>query len=128
MVSRIEDFANSRSIVELRTKGVALTLVTNYSCNFASLFTNPVGIKNIGWKYYIVFDCFLVLIITTIYLYFPETKGFSLEEIAKIFDGDKAVADEEMIGKMSQKQSEGAHNTNASAKESRTDEVELAEG
>jgi hypothetical protein len=52
---------------------------------------NPIGLENIGWKYYIVFCCFLVVIITTVYFTFPETKGYSLEEIATIFDGPDAA-------------------------------------
>ncbi|OAG37128.1 hypothetical protein AYO21_08663 [Fonsecaea monophora] len=113
---------------ELRTKGVALTLATNYSFNFASLFTNPVGMKNIGWKYYIVFDGFLVVIFTTIYFFFPETKGFSLEEIAKVFDGDKAVPDEEIINRASRKQLERDGDAESETKAANTVQIEQADG
>ena len=112
----------------MRTKGVALTLATNYSANFASLFVNPIGIQNIGWKYYIVFDCFLVVILTTIYLFFPETKGFSLEEIAKIFDGEKVVPDETMISSLSRKQPEQGDGARADSKVYGTSQVEVVYG
>lgn len=46
--------------------------------------------ENIGWRYYIVFCCFLVVILAVTYLFFPETKGYSLEEIAIVFDGPAA--------------------------------------
>jgi H+/Cl- antiporter ClcA len=45
--------------------------------------------KQIGWKYYIVFCCILALLLTIVYFVFPETKGHTLEKIAEIFDGKK---------------------------------------
>lgn len=53
-------------------------------------FVNPIALDNIGWHYYIVFCCLLVGIFATVYFVFPETKGYSLEEITEIFDGPKS--------------------------------------
>jgi H+/Cl- antiporter ClcA len=61
-------------------------LTFNYIINVISLFVNPIAMKAIAWKYYIVFCFFLGIILTLIYFFFPETKGHSLEEIAQIFD------------------------------------------
>jgi hypothetical protein len=47
--------------------------------------------ENIGYKYYIVFCCLLVIFLAVTYFYFPETKGRSLEEIAEIFDTEKQM-------------------------------------
>lgn len=49
--------------------------------------------ENIGYKYYIVFCCLLAVFLAITYLVFPETKGRSLEEIAEIFDGPRALPD-----------------------------------
>ena len=54
-------------------------------------FVNPIALDNIGWRYYIVFCVLLVFIVATTYFYFPETRGHSLEEIAEIFDGERAA-------------------------------------
>jgi H+/Cl- antiporter ClcA len=50
-------------------------------------FVNPIALDNIGWHYYIVFCCILVVIVLVAWFCFPETKGHSLEEISEIFDG-----------------------------------------
>lgn len=73
----------------LRSKGLAIEMVSVYACLVIAAFCNPIGLENLGWKYYIVFDCILVGILATVWLYFVETKGYSLEEIAVLFDGPK---------------------------------------
>ncbi len=55
---------------------------------------NPIGLENIGWKYYIVFCCFLVVFLGVTWWLFPETKGYSLEEIAVLFDGENAEVED----------------------------------
>ena len=52
-----------------------------------------------GWKYYIVFCCLLVVFLGVTYFFFPETKGRSLEEIAEIFDGPGASPDANLVEK-----------------------------
>lgn len=75
----------------LRSKGIAVELFSIYISLIIAAFVNPIGLDNIGWKYYIVFCCFLVVFFIITYFLFPETKGYSLEEIAQIFDGEDAV-------------------------------------
>lgn len=78
-------------------------------------FVNPIALDNIGWHYYIVFCVLLVIIFATTWFLFPETKGYSLEEIAGIFDGpdyrrrmDSGVYKEDIIvaGKNGSKEAE----------------------
>nr|OQO11398.1 hypothetical protein B0A51_15533 [Rachicladosporium sp. CCFEE 5018] len=54
-------------------------------------YLNPVGLANIGWKYYIVVDCILVVEIVLVYFTYPETSKITLEEISVIFDGQRAA-------------------------------------
>ncbi|KXH42749.1 hypothetical protein CNYM01_03772 [Colletotrichum nymphaeae SA-01] len=75
----------------LRSKGIAVELFAIYGSLTIAAFVNPIGLENIGWRYYIVFCCFLVVFFVVTWVLFPETKGYSLEEIAVIFDGPQAV-------------------------------------
>ena len=55
--------------------------------------------ENIGYRYYIVFCCLLAVFLAVTYFVFPETKGRSLEEIAEIFDGPRAIVDTQAMEK-----------------------------
>jgi uncharacterized protein (DUF58 family) len=54
---------------------------------------NPIALENIGWHYYIVFCCLLAAFFVVTFFLFPETKGYSLEEIGELFDGPRAISD-----------------------------------
>ncbi|CAD6576391.1 MAG: hypothetical protein CYPHOPRED_005987 [Cyphobasidiales sp. Tagirdzhanova-0007] len=76
----------------LRTKGMAIyTVVTNAGALFNAL-VNPVALAAIGWKYYLMFIVLDVCELAIAYFLIIETKGFTLEEIAGLFDGPTAPA------------------------------------
>ncbi|KAL0934333.1 sugar transporter [Colletotrichum truncatum] len=77
----------------LRSKGIAVELLAIYGSLIIAAFVNPIGMENIGWRYYIVYCCLLAVFLFVTWYLFPETKGHSLEEIAVIFDGPQAVED-----------------------------------
>lgn len=54
---------------------------------FFNTFVNPIALDAIWWRYYIVFIVVLVLFAVTAFFFYPETKGYSLEQVAVIFDG-----------------------------------------
>lgn len=88
----------------LRSKGIAVELFAIYGSLIIAAFANPIGMANIGWKYYIVFCVLLVIFFFITYFLFPETKGYSLEEIASIFDKN-SLSDPEGASTMKQKMS-----------------------
>jgi hypothetical protein len=65
--------------------------MSTYAAIFFNIFVNPIALEAIGWKYYIVFAVILVFITVTVYFFYPETKGHSLEEMAILFDGIEAA-------------------------------------
>ena len=76
----------------------------------ANLVVNPIGLQHLAWKFYFVYIAILVIECLCIYFLFVETKGPTLEEIARLFDGDDAnVSGKEILGKSSSKAVEVEH-------------------
>lgn len=72
----------------LRGRGLTATLSSAYIGLIIGQFLNPIAMKHIGWKYYIVFCCLLAVLLLLSWLLFPETRGRTLEQIAEVFDGE----------------------------------------
>ncbi|EXJ87479.1 hypothetical protein A1O3_04439 [Capronia epimyces CBS 606.96] len=70
----------------LRARGLTVSLFSTYSGLLIGLFVTPIGLRNIGWKYYIVFCVLLALLWLIVYFVFPETRGRTLEEINNVFE------------------------------------------
>ncbi|EOD51127.1 putative sugar transporter protein [Neofusicoccum parvum UCRNP2] len=75
----------------LRARGLTVTVTATQLALFFNTFVNPIALEDIKWRYYVVFAVILVFVALTCYYTYPETRGHSLEEIARIFDGDDAV-------------------------------------
>ncbi|KAF7173653.1 hypothetical protein CNMCM5623_005891 [Aspergillus felis] len=75
-----------------RQKGIAFTNLCNTIALTFNTFVNPIALEAIAWKYYLVYLALLVFITITVYLFFAETKGLSLEEISEVFDGPAIAA------------------------------------
>ena len=78
-----------------RARGLGMGQISTQLAIFFNVFVNPIALESIKWKYYVVYVIILVVITATVYFFYPETIGHSLEEMARVFDGDTAaVADE----------------------------------
>ncbi|KAF2503352.1 general substrate transporter [Lophium mytilinum] len=75
----------------LRGRGFTVSLVSTYVGLIIGQFVNPIALGDIGWKYYIVFCILIFMLLVFVYLFFPETSGKSLEEIAICFGDEKTV-------------------------------------
>ncbi|KAK3061295.1 hypothetical protein LTR53_019827 [Teratosphaeriaceae sp. CCFEE 6253] len=55
-------------------------------------YINPIGLKRLHpqWKFYTIYCCWIAFELVIVYCFYIETKGPTLEEIAKIFDGENA--------------------------------------
>ncbi|CAF3544506.1 unnamed protein product [Fusarium graminearum] len=72
--------------LNIRAKGIALLMGSIKGASFFNQFVNPIGLKNLGWKYYIVYCVWLCFVLLTVFFMFPETKNRSLEEISEVFE------------------------------------------
>lgn len=83
-----------------RSRGLTMTLIASYTGLISAQLINPVGLAELGWKYYIVFCCLIVCFFGLIWFIFPETKGRTLEQITELFDGKQiTVAAEAILAK-----------------------------
>ncbi|KXJ90092.1 lactose permease [Microdochium bolleyi] len=76
----------------LRSRGLTVTMMMSTLGLIVGNQVNPIAMKAIAWKYYIVFCCILACLLVVIYFLFPETRGHSLEEIREIFEGKPDVS------------------------------------
>jgi hypothetical protein len=75
----------------LRAKGLAIMFFCVNAALFFNNYVNPIALAAIRWKYYIVYVVWLLVELIVVYFFYPETRGPTLEEMAKIFDGDEAA-------------------------------------
>ncbi|KAL2850180.1 MFS transporter [Aspergillus pseudoustus] len=74
-----------------RSKGIAVMQMSVRVASVFNQFVNPIGMENIGWKFFLAYVVWLAIETTTVYFFFPETQGPSLEEIALVIEGDDAA-------------------------------------
>ncbi|RSH90986.1 hypothetical protein EHS25_010162 [Saitozyma podzolica] len=84
--------------IAIRARGLAIYNLSVSLAGFLNQYLNPVGLANIGWKYYIVYDVWIAFELAIVYFFFPETSNTSLEETAAMFDGAAIVEDIAMKG------------------------------
>lgn len=70
---------------QYRNLGAATSTATNWIFNYIVVLVTPIGVDDIGWKFFIIFGVFNYCFIPVIFFFFVETKGLSLEEIDEIF-------------------------------------------
>lgn len=71
-----------------RAKGSAVKYVFMSIATMTNTFGISVGIKEIGWKLYLVYIGWITVEIICIFFFFPETAGKTLEELTVIFESD----------------------------------------
>lgn len=84
----------------MRTKGAALGAATNWIFNFMVVEITPIGIQNLGWRFYIIWIVLNAAMVPTVYLFYPETAGRTLEDIDDYYRGNPpllACLDKEVI-------------------------------
>ena len=65
----------------MRTKGAAVATATNWISNFVIVEVTPIGIQNLGWRFWIVWTIFNFAFVPLIYFLYPETSNRTLEDM-----------------------------------------------
>ncbi|KAH3666630.1 hypothetical protein WICMUC_005614 [Wickerhamomyces mucosus] len=73
-----------------RAKGLNIFIQNQQIVSVYNGFVNPIAMDAIEWKYYIVYCCILAIELIVVVLFYPETSGRTLEEVAEVFgDGEQ---------------------------------------
>lgn len=86
-------YASEVAPVRLRAAVCGISTATSWLFNFLVAEVTPIAFADIGFYYFIVFACTNAICIPTIYFFYPETNGRSLEEIDEIFVASKSIFD-----------------------------------
>ncbi|OQV04830.1 hypothetical protein CLAIMM_09654 [Cladophialophora immunda] len=76
----------------IRAKGVCLGVANVALMNLIWLQSAPVAFANVGWRFYLAFIVPCLLGAAVMWIWFPDTKGLPLEEVATIFGDSDEVA------------------------------------
>ncbi|KAF4843973.1 Lactose permease [Colletotrichum siamense] len=106
----------------IRSKGLALQVLSSQVMLTVNQYVNPIALERIGYYYFIFYLGMLFLGLALIYFTFPETKGYSLEELGMLFDDGFDVRPSILHGK-------DVENTSHTAQDdARKDNVKIIEG
>jgi hypothetical protein len=81
---------------KLRAKGLTIMNLAIQIALVINQYVNPLAIgpdaawENTGWKLYCIYTVWIFVELLVVYFSYPETRGPTLEEIARIFDGENA--------------------------------------
>lgn len=76
---------------EMRAKGMGFSGFAVSAAGMLNQFAWPVSMQKIGWKTYIIFTVWCGIQSAVIYLWIPETKNRTLEELDEIFNSPNPV-------------------------------------
>ncbi|KII95678.1 hypothetical protein PLICRDRAFT_170294 [Plicaturopsis crispa FD-325 SS-3] len=71
--------------LRMRNKGSAFSVCNNWLWNFVVVQVSPSGVANLGWKYWIIYAALNLAFIPTVYFFYPETSGHTLESMDQLF-------------------------------------------
>lgn len=80
---------------KLRAKGLMILNISIQAALTLNTYANPVAFQHFGnsaWKLYLIYTCWIFLELCFVFFMYIETKGPTLEELAKLIDGEEAEA------------------------------------
>lgn len=82
----------------IRAKGFAVFFAFSEAALLVNQYVNPIAMASIGYWYYVFYLGLLFVFIAVIYFTYPETSGYSLEELSTLFeDGFHTKPKESMV-------------------------------
>ncbi|CCG84196.1 protein of unknown function [Taphrina deformans PYCC 5710] len=87
------------SPLHLRGPITAISTATQYLFQFVIGLATPIAIEKIGYRYFIVFAVVGLIMVPTMYIFFPETTGRTLEQMDEVFAESKTIFDPPRVAK-----------------------------
>ncbi|KAJ0302556.1 hypothetical protein COL516b_007094 [Colletotrichum fioriniae] len=73
---------------KMRAKAMGTFKLTASAAGFLNTFVGPIALSNIGYWFYVFFVAWDSFEMVFMYLFFVETKGFTLEELDEVFEAE----------------------------------------
>ncbi|WKT49572.1 Sugar/inositol transporter [Fusarium oxysporum f. sp. vasinfectum] len=70
----------------MRMKGASASVAAQWAINYMVVQITPIGIQNLGWKFYLIWVFMQFFSIPILYVFYPETANRRLEDIDIVFD------------------------------------------
>ena len=82
---------------DIRAVGMGIYTFTTKLCGLLVTMAVPFGLEAIGYQFYIVNACADVLMVAGVMIWWVETRGLTLEEVDRVFDGEKRSVVKERV-------------------------------
>ncbi|RWA07856.1 hypothetical protein EKO27_g7241 [Xylaria grammica] len=76
--------------MELRSIGMGFSLFGQFAATIILLQTTPIGLNNVGWRYFLLLIVSSAVFAPVIWYWWPETAGLTIEQVARAF-GDEVT-------------------------------------
>ncbi|KAI0023346.1 hexose carrier protein [Xylariomycetidae sp. FL0641] len=80
----------------MRNVGASASTTTNWVFVYVIVLITPIGIDNLGWRFYLIFGFFNAAFFPLVWVFYIETAKLSLEQIDRVFeiksDGGNSVS------------------------------------
>ncbi|KAF7562265.1 hypothetical protein G7046_g1861 [Stylonectria norvegica] len=82
--------------LKYRAKFYPLANGCNWAINYVVVLVTPIGLANIGWRFYIIFAAFNMINVFLVWFFFVETSNKTLEDIDMMFIGEQVMEKKDM--------------------------------
>lgn len=69
-----------------RNMGAAVATATNWIWNYVIVLITPIGVQNIGWRYYLIYAVMNFFFVPVVYFFYEETAALTLEQVDELFE------------------------------------------
>lgn len=83
----------------IRSFGMSFSIMGQFVATTILLEAAPTAFKNIGWKFWLILIILTAIYAVLVYLFLPETKGMTLEDISIVFGDPVELSFEQALTK-----------------------------